>query len=108
MAARDMFYAHSQLDVEARLIARRRISRHRVDEDKDLQERLSRVDHGPNVDPEAAPVLRVEAYLYQMTGYWKRVGMVFTEPRCRRASICAATAMLTQQMTGVNTIGEHP
>lgn len=110
IAARDMYYAHSQLDVEARLIARRRASSKRVDEGVDLRERLgerSTISGGPNADPENPSERTVDVYLYQIreTGYFQRFCQLFSEPRCRRASICAATAMLTQQMTGVNVIG---
>jgi hypothetical protein len=103
IAARDLFYAHSQLDVEARLIEdrRRRGGGGGGDEVIELPERLAR---GPDADPE---IPQVDTYLYQIrrSSYWQRFGQLFSEPRCRRASLAAATVMLTQQMTGVNTLG---
>jgi hypothetical protein len=90
MAARDMYYAHSQLDVESRLIARRRTPGQKDDAHN---ERLETIPHGPNGDSEEIEVM-VDAYLYQIrkNGYWQRFGQLFTEPRCKRASLSAATA----------------
>ncbi|KAH0543170.1 hypothetical protein FGG08_002515 [Glutinoglossum americanum] len=106
MAARDMYYAHAQLEVESRLIATRRISDQQPDPSRALQARLDENPVDP-ADPEDPVEQAADIYLYQIrnTGYWQRFRQLFSEPRCRRASLCAATAMLARQFTGINTIG---
>lgn len=44
------------------------------------------------------------SYNIGVTGYYKRLGQLWTQKRCRRALLSAAVAMISQQMTGVNTI----
>ncbi|KAF2183473.1 MFS general substrate transporter [Zopfia rhizophila CBS 207.26] len=43
-------------------------------------------------------------YYIGAAGYFKRLGQLWTERRCRRALLSAGIAMIAQQMTGVNTI----
>ncbi|OCK95717.1 uncharacterized protein K441DRAFT_555485, partial [Cenococcum geophilum 1.58] len=43
-------------------------------------------------------------YQFGVNGYWRRLSQLFSEPRCTRALLSAVVAMITQQMTGVNTI----
>ena len=110
IAARDMYYAHAQLEEESRLISRRGNSGQRADQGIELRGRLgesSATCRGPATDLEnqSAQTIGVFQYQTRQTGYWQRFGQLFSVPRCRRASLCAATAMLTQQLTGVNTIG---
>lgn len=44
------------------------------------------------------------SYHIGVTGYFKRLAQLWTNMRCRRALLAASVAMLSQQMTGVNTI----
>lgn len=44
------------------------------------------------------------SYHIGVTGYFKRLGELWSNMRCRRALLASAVAMITQQMTGVNTI----
>ncbi len=44
------------------------------------------------------------SYHIGVTGYYKRLGELWTQKRCRRALLSATVAMISQQMTGVNTI----
>ncbi|KAF2822935.1 MFS general substrate transporter [Ophiobolus disseminans] len=43
-------------------------------------------------------------YHIGVTGYYKRLGQLWSNLRCRRALLAASVAMSSQQMTGVNTI----
>lgn len=45
-------------------------------------------------------------YVYHIgvTGYFKRLGELWSNKRCRRALLSSSIAMLTQQLSGVNTI----
>ncbi|KAF2028227.1 MFS general substrate transporter, partial [Setomelanomma holmii] len=44
------------------------------------------------------------SYHIGVTGYYKRLGELWTNMRCRRALLASSVAMISQQMTGVNTI----
>jgi len=125
LAARDFVYAHAQLDFESRLM------RGNANEHGDLGDRISLNAAGkiemtnlPNgssaahqsvasSNDEEAGLKQVgksdNPYFYHIgvTGYTKRLRQLWTEKRCRRALVCAAVAMISQQMTGVNTIGEQ-
>jgi hypothetical protein len=46
-------------------------------------------------------------YDIKRTNYPKRLFQVFQDGRSRRALVCATTAMVAQQLTGINTIGEE-
>jgi hypothetical protein len=39
--------------------------------------------------------------------FFKRMNQLFSDDRSRRALVCASTAMISQQLCGVNTIGKH-
>jgi hypothetical protein len=39
--------------------------------------------------------------------FFKRMNQLFNDDRSRRALVCASTAMISQQLCGVNTIGKH-
>jgi hypothetical protein len=119
LAARDLMYAHAQLEVESHLIERRKTSPQAVDELPDLGDRLrsSGIQHVqdgtvPVVDKEAGarevgPQDNPYTYQFGVNGYWRRLSQLFSEPRCTRALLSAAVAMITQQITGVNTIGKR-
>lgn len=97
LAARDLMYAHAQLEVESRLIEKRKTSPQAVEELPDLGDRLwsSDIQH---VQDGTVSVVDKEAGAREL----------FSEPRCTRALLSAVVAMITQQMTGVNTIGKRP
>ena len=88
MAARDMYYAHAQLEVESGIGSGQQPDR---------------------ADPENQPQQPRDRYLYHIkkTSYWQRFRQLFAVPRCRRAALCAATVMMARQLTGINTIGER-
>lgn len=44
------------------------------------------------------------SYHIGVTGYYKRLTELWQNHRCRRALVCASVAMLSQQLSGVNTI----
>ncbi|KAH8725445.1 major facilitator superfamily domain-containing protein [Phaeosphaeriaceae sp. PMI808] len=44
------------------------------------------------------------SYHIGVTGYYKRLAQLWSNLRCRRALLAASVAMISQQMTGVNTI----
>jgi len=51
-------------------------------------------------------VIKDNPYFYHIgvTGYFKRLGELWSNIRCRRALLSASVAMISQQMTGINTI----
>lgn len=53
-----------------------------------------------------ASLKRENPYSYHIgvTGYYKRLGQLWSNMRCRRALLASSIAMISQQMTGVNTI----
>lgn len=121
LASRDFMYAHAQLDFESRLM------RGRANEDDNpgdgarnaneniemanLSDRVAAAHQiGAGEEGELALVRKDDnPYFYHIgvTGYFNRLRQLGTEPRCRRALVCASVAMISQQMTGVNTIGEQ-
>ena len=44
------------------------------------------------------------SYHIGVTGYFSRLAQLWKVPRCRRALLCSAVAMISQQLTGVNSI----
>ena len=114
-------YAHAQLDFESRLM------RGRANEDDNPGNGVRNSNENiemANLSDRLAAAHQIEAgeegqlaqiatddnpYFYHIgvTGYFKRLGQLKTEPRCRRALVSASVAMISQQMTGVNTIGKH-
>jgi hypothetical protein len=138
LAARDLMYAHAQLDFESRILkgnenefgnladridlsiscvprashgsVQRRESRNQPNE-SDFE--LDDVGQLPSdtlsldieIDVEMARKKR-NPYSYHIgvTGYYKRLTQLWSNMRCRRALLAASVAMISQQMTGVNTI----
>jgi hypothetical protein len=138
LAARDLMYAHAQLDFESRMlkgkekefdILANRIetrtlnvadashggARRSEDRDHGNESFLELDDLGQlpsdvlsldiDLDIEMAREQR-NPYSYHIgvTGYYKRLGQLWSDMRCRRALLAASVAMISQQMTGVNTI----
>ena len=125
LGARDFIYAHFQLEMECESSSKRAESR---------KERKSTVKK-PKPDQEPAEVTptkeeqeikRVEQdlendapergqqtiqgdtpalYAISETHWHERLLQTFQDPRSRRALVCASTAMISQQLCGINTIG---
>jgi MFS family permease len=57
-------------------------------------------------DAREASLKRENPYSYHIgvTGYYKRLAELWSNKRCRRALLASSIAMISQQMTGVNTI----
>ena len=100
IAAKDFIYTHAQLDVESRLIAARRKSGE-LNATFDLRTRLG-VDGRSGSPRHPSSGEDPPFYLYgtDRTSYWSRLGHLFSDKSCRRALLCAAVAMLSQQFTG--------
>jgi hypothetical protein len=138
LAARDLMYAHAQLDFESRMLKGKEkefdILANRMDGSTSnvpdashggAQHTEGR-DHGNDPDfelndfgqlPNDALSLDIDldierarkkrnpySYHIGVTGYYKRLGQLWSNMRCRRALLAASVAMISQQMTGVNTI----
>ena len=93
LAARDLIYAHLQLEMECQSMENRRAT----PDDKGKENAIE--DSG-----------RQRAYYdISRTNYFQRLSQTFRDGRSRRALVCASTAMIAQQFTGINTIGkEYP
>jgi hypothetical protein len=48
------------------------------------------------------------SYHIGVTGYYKRLGELWRNMRCRRALLASSVAMISQQMTGVRTLVGYP
>lgn len=46
-------------------------------------------------------------YDIRRTNYFQRLSQTFKDGRSRRALLCASTAMISQQLCGINTIGKQ-
>ncbi|KAI9766197.1 MAG: hypothetical protein M1839_005013 [Geoglossum umbratile] len=98
LAARDLIYAHFQLEAECQSM---------IDE----RERKHPSTVQPNVpvagsDPEKQKATDwVPLYYIKKTSFLKRFPQTFGDDRSRRALVCASTVMFAQQLTGINTIG---
>lgn len=91
LAARDLIYAHLQLEMECQSMENRRAT----PDDKGKENTIE--DSG-----------RQRAYYdISRTNYFQRLSQTFRDGRSRRALVCASTAMIAQQFTGINTIGKE-
>ncbi|KAH7327545.1 major facilitator superfamily domain-containing protein [Rhexocercosporidium sp. MPI-PUGE-AT-0058] len=130
LAARDQVYAHFQLQAECSSIQNRKSSRKFGGEPNKSSERspmrnenekqtASDNGKGPEVkesprdgDLESQHQTTPETPLYVTEGlkrrvfpeFSKRMRQLFNDDRSRRALVCASTAMVSQQLCGVNTI----
>jgi hypothetical protein len=60
------------------------------------------------LDPECQGSTGLKPPLYATSSkFFGRMGQTFSDARSRRALVCASTAMISQQLTGINTIGKH-
>jgi len=59
-----------------------------------------------NFEVEARRTKKSNPYSYNIgvNGYYKRLRELWSNKRCRRALLCASVSMITQTLTGVNTI----
>ena len=91
----------------------RRNDKHLSTEKSDLRTRLGKVASAPSEsekDPEnlTGSTRELSSYHILRTSYWQRLGQTLHDARSRRALVCAATAMIAQQLTGINTLGKAP
>lgn len=113
--------AHAQLDFESRLMKTKanergnlveRLGMNRNETTQLQNERTMIGRHASDVDSldlELAhhrEAVKDNPYVYHIgvTGYFKRLVELWKNKRCRRALLSASIAMISQQMTGVNTI----
>src|SRR5205814_194114 len=107
LAARDLMYAHFQLETECKFMEDLR-GNPKYSSEYDMQTRLAAT---AGSDPEKPKTTTHWPPLYDIskTNYFQRLFQTFRDDRSRRALVCASTAMIAQQLTGINTIGkEHP
>jgi hypothetical protein len=71
----------------------------------------TQLERGGKSDPEKSGGSTPPKPLYHIsisrTNYFQRVFQTFNDARSRRALVCASTAMIAQQLTGINTIGKE-
>ncbi|KAL2841757.1 hypothetical protein BJY01DRAFT_236277 [Aspergillus pseudoustus] len=80
-AARDLYYIHTQLQVETALLENRQ--------------------------PEQWWQNDSYQELFKLLGFWGKLGTLFAIPRSRRACIAAFIVMATQQLCGINVLSFH-
>lgn len=133
LAARDMIYAHFQLQMECESIEKRRKERL---EEKAHKLAIKEKELGVGVPPgnirgplngtererdqENPPAIKTSMPLYvtneketgvfladlilRISSFFRRMKQTLNDGRSRRALVCASTAMISQQLTGINTI----
>jgi hypothetical protein len=126
LAARDFVYAHFQLEMECQSMEERRKARKSAKDpttaegsakEKDKEEvkvsgngvdKSSRNEQDKG-DMELPRTGRPATTLYDIsrTNYFQRLSQTFKDARSRRALLCASTAMISQQLCGINTIGKR-
>ncbi|OCL12086.1 galactose-proton symporter [Glonium stellatum] len=82
-SARDLYYIHSQLQVETNLFVKRRSTDNEVDMTDIIDDDMYQTEVG-------------------LTSYWTRVQQLLTISRNRRASLAVFVVMMSQQFSGVN------
>jgi hypothetical protein len=131
LAARDMVYAHFQLQMECISITKRREVRvarklaakqtifkgvAMIEEKEKEQAKVGQkeIKQSPEdeeeteLDLECQGFARPEPPLYVTSdNFFGRMKQTFNDARSRRALVCASTATISQQLTGINTIGER-
>lgn len=104
LAARDLVSAHFQLEAEDQFMkAQRNNDTQSTRNDIEIRIRLSMVSE---IEPSTDKANRNASYHISKTKPHQRFGQVIRDPRSRRALVCASTAMVAQQLSGINTIGE--
>ena len=106
LAARDLVSAHFQLEAEDQFMkAQRNTDTQSTSNDIATRLRRSIISE---VELPTDTANRRASYHISNTKSHQRLGQVIRDPRSRRALICASTAMVAQQLCGINTIGEYP
>lgn len=100
IGARDFIYAHFQLETESTLMNSERKDRVVP---SGLDTRL-RENQNSGMAENAGNYMPL--YHVNKTTYLQRLAYFWRVPRARRALTCAATVMVAQQLTGINTISE--
>jgi hypothetical protein len=106
LAARDLVYAHFQLQMECESINKRRALRgaRKLDEDFPENEKKKKDD----LESQGSTGLKKPLYVTSDSkAFFRRMKQTFNDARSRRALVCASTAMISQQLTGINTISKH-
>ncbi|KAN0071903.1 Sugar transporter domain containing protein [Elaphomyces granulatus] len=88
LAARDLVYAHVQLEIECTKLKNEDAITEANGHDLELQRQ----------EP------KIPMYDVSRTNFFHRLLQTFKDGRSRRALVCASTAMISQQLTGINTI----
>lgn len=123
LGARDFVYAHFQLEMECKSINNRAAARKPAllpsaqaltpkapTKEDPLRQAIieeSKKDHDVELG-QAVSEQEPALYAISRTHYHQRLRQCFQDPRSRRALVCASTAMIAQQLCGVNTISELP
>lgn len=102
IGARDFIYAHFQLETESKLMNSE--PRDRIPPG-DLNTRVHEYQDSGRAENAGD---RLPLYHVNKTNYFQRLAYFWRVPRARRALTCAATVMVAQQLTGINTISEFP
>jgi hypothetical protein len=106
LAARDLVYAHFQLEAENQFMEDEKINKDKATANKDIATRLQQSTR-TEIEPARDDTKRTASYHISKTMPHQRFAQTFRDPRSRRALVCASTAMISQQLTGINTIGKY-
>jgi len=123
LGARDFVYAHFQLEMECKSINSRAAARKPASpppapaptpeapkKEDPLRQAIieeGKKDHDVELGQAVSDSEKESAlYAISRTHYHQRLRQCFQDPRSRRALVCASTAMIAQQLCGVNTLSE--
>lgn len=143
LAARDLVYAHFQLQMECESINKRRASRiaqkleskksktpaagneeeagtEKEKEDPKVSENevkasskneenrrdIEMQGHQGSAGPPRPLYVKSDPGTHVSLDFFRRIKQTFNDARSRRALVCASTAMISQQLTGINTISK--
>ena len=131
LGARDLVYAHFQLQMEYEFIIKRRkirIAREldvkqtsfkgvaKIEEKEKGQAKMPEKEVKQSLEDEKESKLDLECQsligseppLYVTSAkFFGRMRQTFNDARSRRALVCVSTAMISQQLCGINTIDKH-
>jgi MFS family permease len=108
LAARDLVYAHVQLEIESESNLKNETETN-TNESKGKGKLEQEVEGatkeaiGRDIELQKQE-LDMPTYDVSRTDFFRRVYQTFKNGRSRRALVCASTAMISQQLTGINTI----
>ncbi|OXV10921.1 hypothetical protein Egran_01318 [Elaphomyces granulatus] len=111
LAARDLIYAHVQLEIECESNLKNetetntnqskgkgKLEQEVAETEGAIKEAIGHDIELQRQEPE------MPAYDISRTDFFRRLYQTFKDGRSRRALLCASTAMISQQLTGINTI----